>query len=507
MRVALHRVESDCLKPIFDKQIPKEETCELVVPDVCADIGKILDVRGQFLLTSQKSKADEIHINASVEITVIYAAEESGKVQFVSTNIPLDQTISVVGANENTKTTTRCELCSLDARALNPRKLLLRAVTSIGLCCYAPDVCVFWDNLSEGAQAPIHLLHKEVEHCLTIGIREKSFVVSDEYQLQQGKDKSSKMLSACTEICVDDAKSVGNKLIIKAAANTTAIFLNESDGSLFDEVFSSQFSQIIEVDTYGDNIENTVTIQLKDAEFTIIPGRENGFTVSAQLQMIAQAVCKENKNSMYVADAYSNKYIIEAETVCTKITKCMPTKTLKLSMRGKLQTKNPLTEIMYAAVTAVCTEINGNEIRCEIIVSGVGMAENEELDPIMLCLQAEEAIDLTKGQRLYISDVCCEAPVIIGVAQNAEINVDINLAYSINECMEIEAVCGIEINEDCPVDREHSPTLVVLCSDRDTDLWSLAKKYGSTMEMIENANSLDGDFSITRRPLLIPRAH
>jgi len=276
---------------------------------------------------------------------------------------------------------------------------------------------------------------------------------------------------------------------------------------LFDEMFSSQFSQIIEVDTYGDSIDNTVIIQLKDAEFTLIPGRENGYTVSAQLQVIAQAVCKENRNSVYVADAYSNKCKLSAETAVTKITKCMPEKYLKLSLRGKLQQNPSLGEIMYAAVSTVCTEVDGNEIRCEINVSGVGVVENEELEPIELCLKDEEAVELTKGQGLYITDVCCEAPVIIGLPKNTEISVDVNLGYRINEFMEVGAVSGLEMNEDCPAANENCPSLVVLCSDRDTDLWSLAKKYGSTMEMIENANSLDGDFSITRRPLLIPRAH
>ncbi len=506
MRVALHRVESDCLKPIYDNEISKEETLELVVPDVSADIGKILDVRGQLLVSSQKAKADEIHISASVEVTVIYSADDSGKVQYVMANIPLDMTLPVLGADENSKIVTRCELCNLDARTLNPRKLLLRANACISVSCFVPDKFVLWDNLSEGEKAPLYILQKEALHTLFVGVREKSFIISDEYRLPADKEQNAKMLSASTEICVQDAKAVGNKVVIKAVANTTAVFLNETDGSLFDSLFSSQFSQIIEVDTYGDNIANSVNIQMKDAEFTMVAGRENGFVCSAQLHMVAQTVSKEAKVSTYVADAYSNEYRLITETVDAKLMSCLPEKSLMLNMRCKVSAREQLTEIMYAAISEVCTQVDGSEISCQVIIGGVGLCENCELEAIELKLSDEENIELCKNQRLNILSVCCEKPTIIGMAQNAEISVDITIGYNIREYSEICAVCSLEFDEDCPTRNENRPSLVVLCSERESDLWNIAKKYGSTMEMIENANKSGEEFSISRRPLLIPRA-
>lgn len=506
MRVALHRVESDCLKLIYDNEISKEETLELVVPDVCADIGKILDVRGQFLLSSTKAKTDEVHVSASVEVTVIYAADESGKVQHVSAIIPFDQTIPVEGADENAKIILKCRLCTIDARTLNPRKLLLRADVSMHLCAYYPDNFALWDNLSDNTSAPVHILQKEIEHCLVMGIREKSFTISDEYRVSEDKGQNLKMLSASTEICVQDAKAVGNKLVLKAEANTTAVFLNENDDSLFSCVFSSQFSQIIEVDTYGESIEDTVIIQLKDAEFTCIPNKENGYAVSAQLHMTAQAVCRERKNSVYIADAYSNEYKMVAEAVDTKIAKCPILKNLKLSMRGKLQQKTTLDEIMYIAAAAVCAEADGNEIVCRAYISGVGKSESGDLESIALELKAEENIELTKSQKLNIVSICCGQPAVIGPMQNAEVGIEINIEYAIVEFSEINAVAGIELDEESNARSENCPSLVVLCSERGTDLWSLAKKYGSTVELITNSNTIDGEFSTNRRPLLIPKS-
>lgn len=506
MRVALHRVESDCLKPIYDNLISKEETLELVVPDVSADIGRILDVRGQFLLSSQKAKNDEIHISASVEVSVIYAAEDSGKVQYVMANIPLDMSLPLNGADEDSKLVTRWELCGLDARLLNPRKLLLRADVSAHIVAYGPDKFVLWDNLSEEEKACVCVLKKEVEHTLVVGVREKSFVISDEYRLPADKDQNAKMLSASTEVCVEDAKAVGNKVVIKAVSKTSAVFMSENDGSLFDCLFSTMFSQIIEVDTFGDNITNSVAVWLKDAEFTMVNGKENGFICSVSMQMCAQTVSRENKLSTYAADAYSNEFRLDTETAEIKMMRCMPADTLVLGLKGRIKPKSALTEIMYAGVEEVCTEIEGNEIRVNLNIGGVGKTESGEQEAIELKLCAEENIELSKGQRLNIASVCYEKPVITGMAQNAEISVEVEIAYFISEAFEVCAVCCLDICEDCPIKKEERPSLVVLCADRETDLWSLAKKYGSTMEMIENANKVNGEFSARCRPLLIPRA-
>ena len=151
-------------------------------------------------------------------------------------------------------------------------------------------------------------------------------------------------------------------------------------------------------------------------------------------------------------------------------------------------------------------QIEGSEISCQVNVSGVGQSENGDSESIDLKLRAEEDISLMKNQKLDIISVCYEKPTIIGTAQNAEICVDVEICYSIKEFSEVSAVCCLEISEEHSIKSENRPSLVVLCSERNSDIWSLAKKYGSTMEMIENVNKTGEEFSVSRRPLLIPRA-
>ena len=94
----------------------------------------------------------------------------------------------------------------------------------------------------------------------------------------------------------------------------------------------------------------------------------------------------------------------------------------------------------------------------------------------------------------------------IGTLQNAELAVELTIAYGLMEFSEIVAVGGLELGENNSAERGNRPSLVVVCTNRGADVWSLAKKYGSTVEMIENANREGEAFNPARRPLLVPRA-
>jgi len=281
------------------------------------------------------------------------------------------------------------------------------------------------------------------------------------------------------------------------------VLLNEGDGSLFETLFETQFSQIIEVDYAGEDIFNTVMLQLRDAEFTLAADRA---LCAVTLHLCAQLTSRRNISSGFIADAYSNRCALSQETTELKLKKYQPQSPLTMGLQGRLQSKMPLAEIQYLAVSELCTEVDGGTVKAAVTVTGVGRTESGEAEPIAVRLRAEEAMTLTANQKLRIASVCWERPMTIGTLQNAELAVELTIAYGLMEFSEIVAVGGLELGENNSVERGNRPSLVVVCTNRGADVWSLAKKYGSTVEMIENANREGEAFNPARRPLLVPRA-
>ncbi|MEG2071758.1 MAG: DUF3794 domain-containing protein [Oscillospiraceae bacterium] len=479
---------------------------ELVVPDVSADIGKILDVRGQLLLRSRKAETDKIYISADLVVNLIYAAEDNGGVGSVETVIPFGLELDAKGADANSRLVVSCRLCRLEARALNPRKLLLRGEIAVCTSCYAEDKFVVWDGLPEGVEPPIYLRYMELNHSLVVGVRDKSFVVSDEYRLPTSRAPGSKLLSTNTQVCVSEAKAVGNKLVLKASADTVAIFICGESGMPFSQHFSTPFSQIIELDSYGENYSSSVTLELSEAEFVPLPERDGNGALAAQFHVTATAVCTENKTSKYVEDAYSNRFEVEVGFVEITATKTVASYVQRLQLKGNLNAKASLNEITYLATVGVCAELNGEEISCRADVSGVGTGGTGELEALELALRSSFETELAENQYIVIKSLCYEPLTVIGTGRNAEISLDVNVSLDIIEERYASNVNVLEFDEAAPLRSFGKPSMVVLCSEKENDLWQIAKKYGSTAEIIEAANSIDGDFSLNQRPLLVPRA-
>ena len=172
-------------------------------------------------------------------------------------------------------------------------------------------------------------------------VRDKSFTVSDEYTLSEELGKNLKLLSTGTDLCVDEVKGVGSKLIVKARAETNAVFLNVDGGALFSTRFTTAFTQIIEAEATGESFADTVHLQLRDAEFTCLPGREGAFAVSAQLYLTAQAVRRENCVRTYVADAYSNDFALRLSTERMRAEICPEQRELRFDMTRSVSVSKP----------------------------------------------------------------------------------------------------------------------------------------------------------------------
>lgn len=500
MSTALHRAESDCFRLIYENESAKEETLELVVPDVCGDVGKILDTRAQVCLTSKKTSGDEVIICAQAEVSVIYTAEGSCEINRVSALIPFEQSFSVSCAEDCAEIIAQTSLSAIDARALNPRKLLIRAEVKTRICCYVPDKFVVWDALEDCDAAPIYIQQTQVEHSLITGVREKTFAVSDEYILP-GKYTDAKMLAANTDICVFDTNSVGNKLVFKAKANTTAIFLNKADNCLFRCDFTTQFSQIIETDGSGENYESSVLAQIKELEFISLPDRGN-VAFSVRMGICAQAICVENISSVYISDAYSNEYELETEFTEIKASKISDAQTLQMTLRGSLPSRASIREVMYfAPVTVSCTK-DRKEISCIVTARGAGIDQSGCIEALEVELKGSCQIPNPENSDIRLLSVCWE-PLVC--EPGAELSMELVIEYSMLDCFELRAVSGLEMPEETPRRREGCPSLIVICAQSNMDIWTLAKKYGSTTELIENANGGEEGFFIGKRPLIIPK--
>ncbi len=499
MRITLEPIETACYNLIFHDDIRGEVQSETVIPDAKPDAAYILDVQAQVLARSKELSTGKISAEASVRCGVVYAAEGEEGCHCVQTELPIEFQAAVPSADENCFLMVSYELCSVEAKLINSRKLLLTANICCRICCYQPGKFTVWEKPKQD-KCGIQYLSGEAEHWLTVGVREKTFSVTDEYSASSGKSEESGLLSTETQICILEAKTLGKKLIIKATAKTQAVF---TDGEQpFRCVFESPFSQLIELDDEEMSQELRLQAVVKEVDFTRLPDRE-GLCYAAAFSVCIQTACCRRVCSGYICDAYSNEYELSTELTELKLISESCTKILRPTLKIMLPSEIEPGRVLYFNVAGLCLTAAEGGFECRARINAVYCDEGGTVRSQGLELTGRETAELCPGGESIFIPVCNEEPEC---SRNGQLSMSVAVQAELKKSVSINALCAVEYDEQQPTDVLNRPSATVLCSSGQADLWQIAKKYGSTRELIRQANTQDGTFDEDRRPLLIPTA-
>ena len=75
MELALNRDHLSCYDTVLDATVLHEETMEMIVPDACPDILRIVDTAGTVCLKSKEAQEGRVEISGSCRVEVLRTME------------------------------------------------------------------------------------------------------------------------------------------------------------------------------------------------------------------------------------------------------------------------------------------------------------------------------------------------------------------------------------------------------------------------------------------------
>ena len=128
----------DYFETVVDTTLYQEETAESIVPDSCPDISRIVSVSGMPCLTERTVQEGRGEVAGQVRAVILYQPEGECCLRRIEVPISFRCSVSSAGINSHARMVAIPKLQALDARVLNPRKVLVRANLSICVQVYAP---------------------------------------------------------------------------------------------------------------------------------------------------------------------------------------------------------------------------------------------------------------------------------------------------------------------------------------------------------------------------------
>ena len=240
MKIELKSREGSVYKKLCSSVSEANSDTELIVPDSLEDILRILSCRRQCRIREKNVGQDAVSVNGEIDVTVMYIPETGDGVRVVGTTIPFEINFSAPGADSTSSAVTKLLALNADAKAVNPRKILISTSTVMELSCYKySDVC--WFEPPENAPDKLYFKTSELKCKSIVLVSEKTLSVEDELDVPE-QLSGGDFVRAFSSIRLSTSEVVGTKLVVKGSAEIEAIYL--VSGVPQTTRFSLPFSQL-----------------------------------------------------------------------------------------------------------------------------------------------------------------------------------------------------------------------------------------------------------------------
>ena len=483
---------------------------DIIVPDSKPDILKIITAEGFITLTSKDVMQDRAVLNGNIRINLIYlAADENNSVKNIECVQPFNYVMEIKGLKPGMKLCVYNIIDKISANIINSRKLNVNVYVCFMGEAYEDYSSEYIENIEDSC---VKCKCENATGLKLVDCIDKSFTVSDDYEIPSGKSSAEALLSIKPDFTHCDIKNANGKFVIRGNVCIASVYnsVSENDGIQY-MINETPVNEIVECDSVSE--DNILDGDVKVSNFNYIL-KEN----SDGEKRIIKYSCDVNINGK-VYDTMSITPVVDAygTTKDLKVQKesCLLDKYEKVD-RGQFAAK----DILYVDKNkeiqrVICTDVeaftdkitkesSGLKLNGHILVDLLYQSIDGELCYIRREMQFDHFIDtLIDNYPVYDVQVNADS-CSYNILSSDSIEMRVNICYKViaRNKLGFDFVNKLEAAEKNKIC--HNGITVVFC-DGEEVLWDIAKKYKTTVEEIMTVNGLENENDIIKgMKLLIP---
>ena len=295
---------------VAELTLSQEETLESIVPDACPDILRIVDVCGQEVLSGKQAREGAAVVSGMVRAVILYQPEGSEGLRRMEMSLPFSCQAEVPGLTERGKVFANSRLRCAEARALNPRKVLLRVDLVVDVTACRPVEQSICQGVLADEDNAICQRQFQGETYQLCCVEEKPFTFTETMRLQTNQGEVPQIMAIWAQPVCTESKLIGTKLIFKGTAEVRML-LQEPGGSMFASRESLPFSQIMEISGSGEESDSQIQVELSELRWETDAGDERELEITLELLAQARVYCR--RPVKLLQDLYSTAWQTDTE--------------------------------------------------------------------------------------------------------------------------------------------------------------------------------------------------
>lgn len=490
---------------VYDSSVEQAIECDVVLPDYCPDILKILTCTAEPSFTLVQAVGEQLAMDGSTKITMTYLSEDS-KIHTSEHKVQFSKTIELKGAVESAVIYYSAQPDYVNCRAVNRRRADIHGsfTVSFKVISQRKEKVV-----SEAQGDGIQLLKERRTISEIVGSYCRCTTVREEVELPDENDNIKEIIRCSCSASVTDYKAISNKVIVKGELNVNILYTsdnNEKDLNTF--AFSIPISHIADID--GVDEDSRCDVRFTAVSCEINEKGSDGSGISVEAVFCTNIKAYRDSETEVVSDCYSTLYECGFDIKSISCMQCIKdirtTQTFHQELKMPENTENACDVWCRAGFSGIAEKDGETAVCGKLIVCMV--AYNTEGEPVYF----EQAVDIELGRvgKYQIQEIYADIlPQFLGCRWKVEgavlkIDADISIIGTINRIVKKNAVSSITVDEEKGRKPNSTAAITVYFADDGENVWDIAKKYNTSVYAVMEENSLENHIVSKRSMLLIP---
>ncbi len=491
-----------------------EVSRDFILPDLYADIKRILAVTGTLSPTTGYTDGGKAFFGGDLTFRVLFVTDE-GEARSVSFPAEYEGQVTVGGSESALRTLFLPTLETVSARSVNPRKIGIKAKINPGIYAWEDrDASVsFPESMTAADRMSFEEKNEEIAHAVMKYLTVSGVESGDDIRLDDGAFPIREILSTDVSFSKISAEAREGAVAVNASADITMVYI--ADDPAEEKGRLSFLSHTVPVSCLLESTEaaegDACHAALYAEKVTCVPAENAaGEARIAELDFsyTAAVALEKNEKVMVVRDLYSTLYECENDTCELRTSRYLGKAAFPVKCRGEIKFKEEGEVVgAFSAVRIISgtkNEAGSGEVSGLVSTAVV----IREADGSLVSETVEAPFTADTG--LSFGDksewLCRAAPEKTkAVLSGGSLVVDSSLSLSVMawENRRDRVIASATVTAECA--DEGDRTFTVYYPAADETVWDIAKKYRVTRNSLILANGEFGKGGEGRRALIIPK--
>ena len=504
MDISLKKDNYKILQIVKDNSIEEIVEADFSLPEYMPEILRIIKSTAQPKINSCRAVGERVTVDGECELRMIYTAED-GCIYSFSQSRPF--TRHCEGDVFNNATDINCEatVSYVNCRATSTKRAEIKAGISI-------KINAFLEEIEEIVSVEASDIEKKCVpvRAMSSGCKKtKAFSMSDTASLTVpcAFIVSSRGSAFCTEI-----KKISNKIMIKGDAVVEICYVNANDRANTESIrHTLPINQILELDGMEENFSGNVDLNVTAVDVMLKNEQEGVCTaLDMGLSIDASAFMWEEKELTVINDAYAVGGSVDLKKQSMVFFTPLDEFRDTYIFRDSFQVSGEGVSRVLGS-TCELTSINVNKETEKLLISANLSLSVLIRDSSGSVSNINKILDFKYERKAEYenNDIFCLPDINVfsldcGEKGNnsIEVRAEINIRANVFGKIYIDGVTDITESE-APVVKSRN-AITVYFPEESESLWSIAKRYNTTVTAIAEENGLEGDTTENLKVVFIP---